>query len=145
MHVCPGAKVKTMQEPAQPAKLVPIKPPVFFFSPPPPPVVHSSVVSLLFSYLCHPADAKPFVLYSHLNSGLNRRWALAPGSNRPICAVCQTVSYYSLNDAYPSAVFASMLKHTLRKIKTKLSTQHSANLLFSTYLTKILHIKDKYI
>lgn len=85
-------------------------------------------------YLRLPAGAEPPVLlYSHLSGGLTDAGFLAPGSNRPICALDEVMSGWLFANAtkvakwhLPSASVGLGLKHILRQIKTNAFVQITA-------------------
>lgn len=104
-----------------------------FFHPPTPRLLPTVLFSswLLLSYLLLPAGAEPPVLlYSHVNGGLTDAGFLAPGSNRPICAVDEVMSgWLSVNATkvakwhLPSTAIGLGFKPVLWQIKTNASVQ----------------------
>lgn len=95
--------VSWSQKPAQPVQLVPRWLPVIFFFPLPSASYSKPFFSswLLLFYLSLPAGAEPPVrIYSHLDSGLTDAGFLAPGSNRPICALDEVMSGWLCAKSY---------------------------------------------
>lgn len=79
---------------------------------------------LLLSYLRLPAGAQPPVfLYSHLNGSLTDAGFLAPGSNRPICALDEVMSGW----LYAKATKVAKWRLPLRRCWITIQTHSEAD------------------